>query len=290
MRKTTRPIAFVVGLLLAGCGEEASLASGRSPPGELAALSDGRTIYLDCTGSGAPTVLLKSGFGAGAGGWGQARRQLKRVGRVCAYDRAGYGYSEPGPEPRDGSAIARDLDEALDAMQIHGPFIVVGHSAGALYARLFAARRPGEVQGLILLDPTIERIAPRDADGLQGFRRKIDRCLAAAQAAKPAEHPDWNGCVSPRADSRSLALAMRPETWSAQRSELDSIFADTSVQVARTTAVNRGIPTYVFTASETAATSPTVGVNPPNPSGSFSTCVLRRTSFGARSARFTRRI
>lgn len=259
----TKLFAITAGLLFAGCSDGTSSVLARPAPGVMEPLPDGRTIHLDCSGSGSPTVLFESGFGGDAGGWDKTRRHLKRVVRVCAYDRASYGYSEPGPEPRDGAAIARDLDGALDAAGIGSPFIVVGHSAGGLYGRIFAARRPGEVLGLILLDPTVERIAPQGGDGLQGQRRKIDRCLAAARAVAAPEHPDWAGCIPPRASGAALAMARRPEIWSNRRSELDSIFADTSVQVARTTAVNRGIPTYVFTASETAATSPTVGVNPP---------------------------
>lgn len=262
MRIMTKLLAITAGLLLAGCSDGASMVLARPAPGLLAPLPDGRTIHFDCSGSGSPTILFESGFGGDAAGWSQTRRHLKGVGRVCAYDRAGSGYSEPGPEPRDGAAIARDLDEALDAAAIHGPFIVAGHSAGGLYARIFAARRPGEVLGLILLDPTVERIAPPSADGLQGQRRKIDRCLAAARAAAASEHPDWSGCIPPRASGAALTLARRPETWSSRRSELDSIFSSTSAQAARTTSVNRDIPTYVFTASDTAATSPTIGLNP----------------------------
>ncbi|MGH6965185.1 MAG: alpha/beta fold hydrolase, partial [Phenylobacterium sp.] len=86
-------------------------------------------------------MLLESGFGAGAFAWGQAQPIVARTTRVCSYDRAGYGFSDPGPSPRDGAAIARDLDAALRRAGERGPFVIVGHSAGGLYARLFAARR-----------------------------------------------------------------------------------------------------------------------------------------------------
>lgn len=237
----------------------------QAQPGTLAKLPDGRELNFRCTGSGSPTVILESGFGVGASGWGRSQPGIAKTTRVCSYDRAGYGFSTPGPEPRDGAAIARDLDQGLDAAGIEGPFVVVGHSAGALYGRLFAARRPGEVQGLVLLDPTVERLAPPERDGLAGIRRRLQRCISAAERPQqpPREDPVWAGCIPARANAEVEAAARRPETWRNQLSELDAIFGATSSQVARTRGLLSDLPAYVLTASDTAAASPTVGQERP---------------------------
>jgi pimeloyl-ACP methyl ester carboxylesterase len=249
-------LAVLAVAALAGCG------SGRpaqAEPGVIARLPDGRALNFRCTGQGSPTVLLESGFGIGAAGWGKSQPRLSKMTRVCSYDRAGYGFSDPGPEPRDGAAIARDLDQGLAAAGLNGPFIVVGHSAGGLYGRLFAARRPGEVQGLVLLDPTIEARAGPGGDGLNGIRRRLQRCQAAAEAQIPPQDAQWAGCLPAKPNAHDLEIGQRPATWSSQRSELDAIFGRTSEQVARIGGLLSSVPAYVITASDTATASPTLG-------------------------------
>ena len=252
---------------LAGCGDgRVHPAAAAESPGRLVTLPDGRHLNLRCSGHGAPTVLLESGFGADSTAWYKVQPTLARETQVCAYDRAGTGFSDLGPLPRDGGAIARDLDQALQAAGVKGPYILVGHSAGGLYVRLFAARRPGNVQGLILLDPTVERQAPRPVgDGLDGIRRRLLRCLAVAESSPqpPLTDPQWSGCISAKSGPQALKLAREPGTWRGQLSELDSIFGRTSEQVARSAPVMGDIPTYVITASETAAATPSTPFGPP---------------------------
>ncbi|MBL8772707.1 MAG: alpha/beta hydrolase [Phenylobacterium sp.] len=257
-----------VAAFLAGCGsapavDAATGAFGR--PGRLVELEDGRRINLRCAGRGSPTVILESGFGASSAAWARVQPQLSRTTRVCAYDRAGYGFSDPGPLPRDGAAIARDLDAALERAGIEGPFVVAGHSAGGLYGRLFAGRRPGEVRGFVLVDPTVEGRAPPGRDGLDGIRRRLRRCLAAAEAQPqpPEAAPDWEGCAPARADVRTREIARNPATWLGQLSELDAIFGRTSEAVNRMGGLLDEIPMYVLTASETAAAAQQVGFEKP---------------------------
>ena len=261
------PALLAAALVLVGCnlpgGTDAAAATG---PAKLVALPDGRRINLRCTGRGSPTVLLESGFGANSGAWYKVQPALARLTRVCAYDRAGSGFSDPGPLPRDGAAIARDLDETLTTARITGPFVVVGHSAGGLYARLFAARRKGQVVGLVLLDPTVERRAPQPVgDGLDGIRRRVQRCLATSEAAPQPERSDprWTGCFSAKSPAHAIEAARRPDTWRNQLSELDSIFGRTSDQVFRAAGLLGSIPTYVITASDSAAAAPTYGFDKP---------------------------
>lgn len=255
------PLVVLVALALAGCGLPGKLgeAAADARPGRLVTLPDGRRLNLVCNGRGSPTVILEAGFGATAGAWHKVQPAVARTTRVCAYDRAGYGFSDPGPLPRDGAAIARDLEHALAAARITGPYVVVGHSSGGLYARLFAARRPREAVGLILLDPTVERRGPRPAaDGLDGIRRRLRRCLAASEAnpQPPVTDAQWAGCVSAKAGPQAVKSAQRPETWRSQFSELDDILGRTSDQVVRIGSVLQNVPMYVITASQSAAAAP----------------------------------
>lgn len=240
-------------------------AQAEARPDQLIRLADGRQINVRCRGRGQPTVLFESGFGAGVGGWGRVQPRVARLTRACTYDRAGYGFSDVGPDPRDGAAIARDLDEALDQAGVAGPYVVVGHSAGALYARLIAARRPGEVLGLVLVDPTVENLAPPGRDGVGGIRRRLQRCLAAAESGLEARADDvrWAGCLPARPSEQDFKVARTPASWRNQLSELDAIFADTSRQAFRTRSILTDVPGYVITASDTAAAAPTVGYGSP---------------------------
>ena len=258
--RRSRAFALLVGLamlaaLLPGCGGAGVLGAGLryDRPGLLARLPDGRRINLRCTGRGSPTVILDAGFGADSEAWTKVQPQVARATRVCAYDRAGYGFSDPGPLPRDGAAIARDLDQALKAARIAGPFVVVGHSAGALYGRIFAARRLRDTVGLVLLDPTVERraLTPGSGDGLDPIRERVRRCLTAAESRSAGVA----GCLPTNPASRLAAIAARPAYWRTELSELDAIFGRTSEEANRTVPVLRNVPIYILTASETVAGS-----------------------------------
>lgn len=252
-------------VLLQGCGASAVFGGPAAGPGRLVELPDGRRLNFRCSGRGEPLVLLESGFGGDSTGWAHVQPLIARTTRICAYDRAGYGFSDPGPLPRDGAAAARDLDQALDAAGLPGPYVVVGHSAGALYGRLFAARRPQEVLGFVFVDPTVEGRARPGADGLDAMRRRLQRCLAAAEASPQPPTGDalWDGCASPRGGKQAEARAHRPETWRNQLSELNAIFDATSQEVARIGELLEEAPAYVITASDTAAAAPTVGYDRP---------------------------
>lgn len=127
---------------------------------------DGRDVYLDCRGTGSPTVILENGYLAGAAGWGALLNETAATTRVCAWDRPGIGQSEARGR-HSGAATATDLRLALEAAGERGPYVVVAHSLGALYANLFAAEmdRAGDapVEALILLDG-YEPLLGADAD------------------------------------------------------------------------------------------------------------------------------
>ncbi len=128
------------------------------PPGVLFQV-EGRTMHLYCTGEGTPAVILDSGIGGAALGWGLVQPEVAKFTRVCSYDRAGYGWSEPGPLPRTSGRIAYELHALLEAARIKGPLMLVGHSFGGGNMQVYAHRYPEEVAGMVLVESTHERQA-----------------------------------------------------------------------------------------------------------------------------------
>ena len=160
-----------VGLVVAGVAgsyetiQEQVDRSATAMPGHLVDVG-GRRLYLHCTGSGSPTVVLVSGLAETSIYWeGWIAPAVAQNTTVCAYDRAGQGWSDPPASPQDGVAVATDLHTLLDHAQIPGPYVLVGHSTGGAYIRVFAARYPDQVAGMVLLDSQ-----PNEAfTGLPGF-------------------------------------------------------------------------------------------------------------------------
>lgn len=112
----------------------------------------GRQLYIECTGSGGPTVVLQSGLGESSSYWSRVAPSIAATSTVCAYDRAGHGRSDSVDGPQDGIALARDLHSLLERAGISGPVILVAHSSGGPYVRVFAARYPDQVAGVVFLD------------------------------------------------------------------------------------------------------------------------------------------
>jgi pimeloyl-ACP methyl ester carboxylesterase len=120
-------------------------------PGSLVEV-DGHKLYLSCIGTGRPTVILESGLGETSAYWDRIATAVSKDAKVCAYDRAGRGGSEPSPLPLDGKGVATELHTLLARANVFGPFVLVGHSSGAQYVRIFAGLYPEEVAGVVLLD------------------------------------------------------------------------------------------------------------------------------------------
>ncbi len=135
----------------------------------------GRRMYLSCQGSGSPTVILESGLGETSAYWGWIAPMVARDTRVCVYDRAGRGRSDEAPSLQDGVGVATDLHTLL--ARVPGPFVLVGHSSGAQYVRIFAGRYPSEVAGVVLLDPQPAEALTR-LPAFPGFYRVFRRVSA----------------------------------------------------------------------------------------------------------------
>ena len=139
----------------------------------------GRSLRLVCEGSKSdkPVIWMEAGAFSGAADFAALQQRLAAKGlRSCAYDRAGMGYSDPGPRPRDGDAIVKDLGALIAASGERGPFILMGHSMAGLYLRQFAVQNPDRVAGLVLLDAVTPEMI-----GLPGAQVFVDRMSGLAR-------------------------------------------------------------------------------------------------------------
>jgi pimeloyl-ACP methyl ester carboxylesterase len=116
----------------------------------------GRTLNIFCSGAGSPAVIIDTGLGEPGYSWSHIQPQLARFTRTCWYDRAGTGWSEAGPYPRDVEAIARELHVLLQRAGVQPPYVLAGHSLGGLTARVYSRLYPGEVAGLVLIESAHE--------------------------------------------------------------------------------------------------------------------------------------
>src|SRR4051812_36645256 len=124
-------------------------------PGHLVDIG-GYRLHLWCTGEGAPAVILDTGLGGTSADWGFVQPDVARFTRVCSYDRAGMGYSDPGPSPRTARRIASELAELLARSGIAGPVVLVGASIAGFDVRVFASDHPERAAGLVLVDASHE--------------------------------------------------------------------------------------------------------------------------------------
>jgi pimeloyl-ACP methyl ester carboxylesterase len=152
------PVIAVTALAAVGGGyhtvtQSIDQASAESAPGQLVDVGDHR-LFLSCTGSGEPTVILEPGLGETSAAWGLIAPTVAAHTRVCVYDRAGRGRSEPSPAAQDGDQIATDLHTLLDRAGITGPLVMAGHSLGGLYVLDYTARYPEQIAGMVLVDAT----------------------------------------------------------------------------------------------------------------------------------------
>lgn len=159
--KTTAVILIVI--LLAGAtyqGVATAVERRKYPhPGSLVDVG-GHQLHIYCTGENrrpGPTVILEAPEGGMSAEWGWVQAEVSRSRRVCSYDRAGLGWSEAGDQPYDPGRVPEELHQLLRNADVPGPYILVGQSLGAAFARLFAARYPKDVAGLVLIDfPTAD--------------------------------------------------------------------------------------------------------------------------------------
>jgi len=232
MRMTKRSLA-VAGLalgLLAGCASPADV--------PLDGLVDIGThqLYIRCVGTGRPTVVIDTGVGETAESWESVVDALAESTRVCTYDRAGYGRSEPGPMPRDGQRAADELHRLLLESGEDGPFVLVGHSLGGLNMQVFAATYPEQVVGAVLLDPS--PLAWIQGEGFPELVALFEQETAGLRVAAEA--------AGASADPKERAQAPFLE---ALASEYEEVFGGTGRQVGAISSFGQ-LPLTVIGATE----------------------------------------
>jgi pimeloyl-ACP methyl ester carboxylesterase len=113
----------------------------------------GFRLHVNCSGTGSPAVVFEAALGASSLSWSLVQPQVASVTTACSYDRAGLGWSDAGPLPRTAGRVADELHELLRRAQVPTPYVLVGHSFGALVMRILATRHPNLIAGLVLVDP-----------------------------------------------------------------------------------------------------------------------------------------
>ncbi len=154
-------LALAIALPVVGAAYELAMASGdatRYPtPGRLVDVG-GYRLHIHCVGQGSPTIVLSAGAGGYTTEWSLLQPTLARTQRVCAYDRAGLGWSEAGAGRHSPGDATDDLHRLLSAADEPGPYLLIGQSFGGRIARLFAQRHPELIAGLVLVDPRSEYV------------------------------------------------------------------------------------------------------------------------------------
>lgn len=176
----------------------------------------GHGLQVLAGGQGSPAVIFEGGFGTGIASWSTVQRDVAALAQTFSYDRAGIGQSDPGPKPRSAKQIAAELHMALEKSGVKPPYVMVGHSFGGIYVRVFADMYPREVVGMVLIDPSQESFN----DWLK--KNEPDRVKAAQS------------------------------NMSKEREGVQAEFAavDTSYEQARLAKVPAGIPVTILSATE----------------------------------------
>jgi pimeloyl-ACP methyl ester carboxylesterase len=159
----------------------------------------GRSLNLYCSGEGSPTVIFEGNWGSPGYRWVRLQRQVAAFTRACWYDRAGLGWSDPGPFPNHSDSIAHDLHNLLTAAGIAPPYILVGHAMGGFHVRVFRSYFPDEVAGMVLVDPMNEDMTLAIHNHNEMFRptvlavRQIIGGLGLLRLLRPSPGPPRNG-------------------------------------------------------------------------------------------------
>jgi pimeloyl-ACP methyl ester carboxylesterase len=169
----------LVGLVVLGAGYSnvKSVVDGRNhpPPGALVAVG-GHRLHLHCEGSGAPTVVLEAGAGALSLSMRKIQDALRDSVRVCAYDRAGLGWSESSDSDFDAASSVAELRALVDSAGIARPFVLVGHSLGANIAQIYGASHTADLAGVVLIDPSTPDDLLEDFEGPDSLALATSGC------------------------------------------------------------------------------------------------------------------
>ena len=191
----------------------------------------GRVMHIDCTGETSPTVILDSGLGDTYDSWRKVQPEIAKFARVCSYDRAGLGYSEPSSQPRTSRVIATELHTLLRAAGVNPPYVLVGHSMGGYDVRLYASLYPDEVVGMVLVDASHPDQETRFPAGLKTKEGTLQLDAELLEFTTPFGIPRLLGMCDD--DPRSRAAACN---WHSAREGLAELksFQESAAQTATT--------------------------------------------------------
>lgn len=215
---------------VAGTFAKTQLVKEQPAPGQLIDVG-GYKLHINCQGQGYPTVLLEAGNNDFSVIWSTVQPEIARFTRVCAYDRAGFGWSEKSPHPRTVETMVGELHTLLMHANIEGPYVMVGHSFGGIIVRSFARRYPDLVSGIVLVDSAHEEQAIR-VPALAMAARQITgqfRVLSAMNrlgllALSPEQIPDRG--LKGDALNQYRAVLATTDYFDAAAIESETIYAD----------------------------------------------------------------
>jgi pimeloyl-ACP methyl ester carboxylesterase len=172
------PAAFCIACTAMFALSSCALLSGDSPAltrKNLVDIGGGRRMNIVCMGHGTPTVVFDYGLGSHLLHWQKVAEPVAAMTRACFYDRAGYGYSDPSPRPMTADNVTNDLHALLEKAGIPGPIVLVGHSAGGLYATLYSDKFGPDVAGLVLIDPGFAGLLEQHERTLTADEKRLER-------------------------------------------------------------------------------------------------------------------
>jgi pimeloyl-ACP methyl ester carboxylesterase len=199
----------------------------------------GYRLHLASQGDGSPTVVMEAAIGETGLLWSLVQPAVAQTTRACVYDRAGYGWSDPSPRPRTAHVMVEELHRLLGTAGIPGPYVLVGHSLGGLLVRLYAARYPQEVAGLVLVDSAHEQQYQRAPTEIRELLPQVEeqarhqfeglKALIASGSLDAALLPIPPGLPEAAADTFRALVAASPnhvETLLAEQQAVGAIHAE----------------------------------------------------------------
>ena len=209
---------LAAGMILAFCACDISPSS--PPPSSPGATINSEEPHLQfyLEGKGAPAVVIDVGLGDQMDNLRSLQELLAQETQVFVYNRAGYGESEPGPYPRHPDRVAEELKALLEQTQVAGPYLLVGHSLGALNMQVFAAKYPGDVAGLVLLDPP-------PLDFIQGNKYESFRTMAEGMTE------EWEALADSLANSDDPQEQAQSAFFATIASEHREMFGESAKQL-----------------------------------------------------------
>ena len=190
-------------------------------PGQIVPAGDGARLNLYCTGNGSPTVGFESAWEDWAPAWATVQPRIAQWTRACSYDRAGAGFSDPGPMPRTSVRIADELHTALHNAGIAGPYILVGNAFGGDCVRTFAERYLPEVAGLVMVEADAQDLEPEqmreeDHRGEAKIIQRLRECRDAIALGKPLPPLPSRPGQPPRNCAQQFFRGLPEPAWSAE--------------------------------------------------------------------------